>query len=149
MTEATKALLDSNVLIAAVAEKHEHHLPSASLFVDSSRERLFVAAHSYAEAFTTLTRRGAGAGFLWPAIDAWEALGSVAAATTLAGLTPAQTFDTIRNYAQQGNIGARLYDRLIGQVAMIYGVPRIITWNVHHMRALFPTLNVIDPASVE
>ncbi len=46
MTQATKALLDSNVLIAAVAEKHEHHPPSANLFIDKFRERLFVAAHS-------------------------------------------------------------------------------------------------------
>ena len=142
------ALLDSNVLIAAVAEKHEHHAASVSLFKDRSRERFLVAAHSYAEAFTTLTRRGPGAAFRWSATDAWEALGSIATATTLAGLTPAQMFDTVRNYAEQGNIGARLYDRLIGEVAVIYGVPRIITWNVSHMRALFPTLEVIDPALV-
>ncbi len=107
-----------------------------------------VAAHSDAEAFTTLTRQGSGAAFRWSATDTREALGSIATATTLAGLTPAQMFNTVRNDAEQGNIGARLYDRLIGE-AIIYGVPRIITWNVSHMRALFPILEVIDPAMVQ
>lgn len=140
-----KALLDSNVVIAMVAAAHEHHAASASLVRDRNSRHLAVAAHSYAEGFATLTRRSASGLFRWSAEDAWGTLESVAAVTTLVGLTPAQTFDTIRSYAEGAGIGARLYDRLIGQVAVQYGIPRIISWNVGHMRNLFPRLDILSP----
>ena len=74
---------------------------------------------------------------------AWAALESVRAATTLLGLTAPQTFDPIRSCSQAGGVGARLYDRLIGEAALAHGVPAIVTWNVGHMRNLFPTLQVV------
>ena len=141
------ALLDSNVIIAMVAGDHQHHAASAALLPDGHSGRFAVAAHSYAEAFATLTRRSASAVFRWSAEDAWGTLESVAAATALVGLSPAQTFDTVRSYAEDGGIGPRLHDRLIGQVAVQYAIPRIITWNVAHMRDLFPGLDVCDPAA--
>lgn len=147
MMAASDALLDSNVIVAMVAEEHEHHVASAALLPHPSSRRFAVAAHSYAEAYNTLTRRSAGAAFRRPAADVWETLESVAATTTLVGLSPTRTFAAIRSYAQTGGIGARLYDRLIGQVAVRYGIPRIITWNVGHMRDLFPALDVVDPST--
>lgn len=147
MTAIPEALLDSNVIIAMVAEAHEHHAASAALLPIGREGRFAVAAHSYAEAFATLTRRNASAAFRWPAEDAWATLASIAAATRLVGLSPAQTFDAIRAYAEDGGIGARLYDRLIGQFAIHYAIPRIVTWNVGHMRDLFPGLDVVDPAA--
>ncbi len=144
---AAEALLDSNVVIAMVAEAHEHHAASAALLPAGGERRFAVAAHSYAEAYATLTRQGASAVFRWSAADAWGTLESVAAATVLVGLSPAQTFDTVRRYAEDGGIGARLYDRLIGQVAVQYAISRIITWNVRHMRGLFPSLDVRNPAA--
>lgn len=145
MITTPEALLDSNVVIAMVAGEHEHHGPSAALLPDENSRRFAVAAHSYAEAYATLTRRGANAPFHWSAEDCWATLESVAAVTILVGLSPAQTFDTIRGYAHDGGIGPRLYDRLIGQVAVHFAIPRIITWNVGHLRSLFPTLDVRDP----
>lgn len=148
MMALPEALLDSNVVIAMIAEDHEHHAASAALAPDNESKRFAVATHSYAEAFATLTRQSASAAFRWSAEDAWGTLESVAAVTTLVGLTPAQTFDTIRSYAEDGNIGPRLYDRLIGQVAVQYAIPQLITWNVGHMRNLFPVLEILDPAAV-
>lgn len=139
------ALLDSNVIIAALAGDHEHHAPSADLFDASLGPVLGVAAHSYAEAYSTLTRRGPRAPFQFTAEEAWAALESVRAATQLVGLTPAQTFDTVRSYAAGGGIGARLYDRMIGETAVAHGIPAIITWNIGHMRDLFPALTVQTP----
>lgn len=140
-----KALVDSNVIIAAVAEAHEHHAPSLAL-VQASTGDLAVAAHSYAEAFTTLTRRGEHAPFRWPADEAWAALESIAAITRLIGLTPAQTFDAVRSFAAGGGIGARIYDHLIGQAASMAGVASVITWNTGHLRSLFPDLTVETPS---
>ncbi len=141
---AVDALLDSNVVIAMVAEAHEHHAGSLALLVEE-RGRFAVAAHSYAEAYGTLTRRGDRAPFRFTAAEAWAALESVRAATTLIGLTPAQSFDTVRRYAADGGIGARLYDRLIGEVAVVHGIETIVTWNLGHMRALFSEMTVVSP----
>jgi hypothetical protein len=142
---AIDALVDSNVIIAALAGDHEHHDASADLFREERSYVLGVAAHSFAEAYSTLTRRGASAPFRFTAEEAWAALESVRAATQLIGLTPAQTFETVRSYAADGGIGARLYDRMIGEAAIVHAIPTIITWNVGLMRGLFPTVQVDTP----
>ena len=139
-----EALLDSNVLIAMLIEAHEHHGPSLDLVSDGATQ-FAVAAHSYAEAYATLTRRGDRAPFQLSPEEAWAALESVRAVTALVGLTAPRTFEAIRRYAQSGGIGARLYDRLIGEAAVAHGIARIVTWNVGHMRSLFPNLNVETP----
>lgn len=139
------ALLDSNVVVAVVAEQHEHHRASLDLLVGRRSAEFAVAAHSYAEAYNTLTRRGDRAPFRVAPEEAWAALESVRGATALVGLTPAQTFAAIRRYAQGGGVGARLYDLLIGEAALLQGIPAIITWNTGHMRGLFPALTVATP----
>ncbi|WP_428333044.1 type II toxin-antitoxin system VapC family toxin [Novosphingobium sp.] len=139
------ALIDSNVIIAALAGDHDHHVPSADLFGLADTATLAVTAHSYAEAYSTLTRRGAHAPFRFSADEAWAALESLRAITQLVGLTPAQSFETVRSYATAGGIGARLYDRMIGEAAVIHGISTIVTWNVSHMRSLFPTIDVMTP----
>lgn len=141
---AIDALLDSNVIIAMLAEAHEHHAASLALLVED-RGRFAVAAHSYAEAYGTLTRRGDRAPFRFSPAEAWAALESVRAVTMLIGLTPAQSFDTVRRFAAEGGIGARLYDRLIGEVAVVHGIGTIVTWNLGHMRGLFPEVAVVAP----
>ena len=142
------ALLDSNVVIAALVEAHEHHGPSLDLLVSENAARFAVAAHSYAEAYSTLTRRGERAPFQLMPEEAWAALESVRSVTALVGLTPAQTFEATGRYARSGGIGARLYDRLIGEAAVAHGIRRIVTWNVSHMGSLFPDLDVRTPREV-
>ncbi len=142
---AIDALIDSNVLIAMLAEAHEHHGPSLGLLIDGHDAQFAVATHSYAEAYNTLTRRGERAPFQFTPTEAWAALESVRAVTSLIGLTAPQTFDAIRSYAHGGGIGARLYDRLIGEAAVMHAIPRIVTWNVGHLRSLFPKLTIITP----
>lgn len=140
------ALLDTNVIVAAVAEAHEHHAPSLALLAGRQAGSLAVAAHSYAEAYAVLTRPAAAAPFRWPAEDAWAALESVASVTRLVGLTHGQMFDAVRDYASNGGMGSRLYDRLIGEAAVQNGIGCIVTWNMKHMSGLFGNLVVIDPA---
>jgi predicted nucleic acid-binding protein len=137
------ALLDSNVVIACVAEAHEHHVSSLAVVTELEPGSFAIAAHSLAEAYATLTR--AGAPFRFTAEEAGSALESLRAVASLVGLTPSQTFDTIRRYAANGGVGSRLYDALIGQVAVVHRIPVIVTWNVRHMSPLFPRLIVATP----
>lgn len=142
------ALLDSNVVIALLIEAHEHHAASLALIEQEGDLGFAVSAHSYAEVYSTLTRRGDRAPFELSSEDAWAALESVRAVTQLVGLSASQTFETVRDYAQGGGIGARLYDRLIGETAIVHAIPMIITWNIGHMRGLFPHLKVATPAEL-
>lgn len=128
-----------------LVEAHEHHGPSLDLMLGPAAERFGVAAHSYAEAYATLTRQGEHAPFQFTPVEAWAALESIRAVTALVGLTAPQTFEAIRDYARTGGIGARLYDRLIGEAAVAHGISQIVTWNVGHMRSLFPNLSVETP----
>ena len=139
------ALLDSNVLVAAAESAHPHHRPSEALFAGSAPRRFAVAGHSLAETYVTLTRPTA---YGWPPEEARAAVASFAADVVLVGLTPAQTLDAVISYASSSGIGARLYDRLIGEAAVRAGLRRIVTWNVGHMRSLFPALDVLTPADV-
>ncbi len=140
------ALLDSNVLIAIVAQAHQHHALSVSLLNRFRSARFAGAAHSFAEAYNTLTKDGPRAPFMEPAQSAWAAISRLRPLVAVLGLTPAQTFDAIGSYAQRGGIGPRLYDRLIGEVAVTHGIATIITWNIGHMRGLFPRLTITTPA---
>jgi predicted nucleic acid-binding protein len=137
------ALLDSNVVIACVAEAHEHHAPSLALVTEHDPRRLAIAAHSFAEAYATLTRTGGP--FRFTADEARSALESLRVVASLVGLTPSQTFDTVRRYSADGGVGSRLYDALIGQAAVVHRIPMIVTWNVRHMSPLFPELTVTTP----
>jgi predicted nucleic acid-binding protein len=141
-------LVDTNVIVAAVAEAHAHHAPSLALFAEDPPYTLAVAAHCYAEAFTTLTRRGEHAPFHWPPGEAWAALESVAAATRLAGLSPAQTLEAVRDFAAAGHVGARVYDHLIAHAAQKAGAKVLVTWNVGHFRNAIAGLEVWTPTMV-
>jgi predicted nucleic acid-binding protein len=136
------ALLDSNVIVACLAQAHEQHTASAALVNQCDAGTFAVAAHSFAEAYATLTRN---IPFGFTADEARAGLESVRAFTDLVGLTPSQTFDTVRRYAAAGGIGARLYDALIGQVAVAHGIPAIVTWNTRHVAGLFSNLTVVTP----
>ena len=144
MTVAT-ALLDSNVVIAILAEAHEHHVASLALVTAGTGAVHAIAAHSYAEAYNTLTRRGDHGPFRFNPNEAWAALESLRAISKLVGLTPSQTFDVVRSFAGKGGVGPRLYDALIGQAAIVHDIACIVTWNTQHMRGLFPSLNVLTP----
>lgn len=143
-----EALLDSNVVIASLWLGHPHHNASVRLFEPDASVRIVISSHSYAEAFSILTRRSGPVSIGLSPAAAWTALEGVASRSRLIGLSAAQTFATIRAYAETGGIGPRLYDRLIGEAAVLHGIPLIVTWNVGHMRGLFPALEVLTPADV-
>ena len=56
-----------------------------------------------------------------------------------------ETLEALSRFAAIGGAGARLYDYLIGHVAVVASAGRIVTWNVRHLRPLFPTLEVLTP----
>lgn len=128
-----------------MVKAHEHHATSLALLTRPTGARFAVSAHSYAEAYSTLTRRSDRAPFAFTAGEAWASLASLRAVTGLIGLTPAQTFEATSRYAAAGGTGPRLHDALIGETAVLHGIPGIVTWNTGHMRGLLPNLDVLTP----
>ena len=141
-----KALLDTTILIAATIDTHPEHEAAFSLIQSAAPDELAIPAHACCEAYARLTSRAGPAPLAVGPGDALAALDSIVGATTLVGLTPAQTVETLRDYARSAGIGARLYDRLIGEAALLYAIPAIITLNVRHFSSLFPNLRVCTPA---
>jgi predicted nucleic acid-binding protein len=143
---AADALLDSNIVVVLIASRHQHHEPSRALFELNPRQSFAIAAHSFAEAYVTLTRSGRAGLFEFQSREAWAALDRLRSRITLVGLTAAQNLDALRSYAESGGIGARFYDAMIGQTAVMHAIPTIMTWNTPHMRGLFPALDIATPA---
>lgn len=59
-----------------------------------------------------------------------------------------QQIEAIRRFAELGGVGARVYDYLIGQVAVVHTIPLIVTWNVKHFTLLFPMLRIATPQTI-
>ncbi|NML10307.1 hypothetical protein HHL08_09115 [Sphingobium sp. AR-3-1] len=104
------ALLDSNLLIAMLAEAHDHHALSPDLPIGERRSEYAVAAYSHAEACSTLNQRVKRAQYRFTAEEVWAALESVRAVTVLIGLKLAQPFDAVRAFVQ-GDRSPRSGDR--------------------------------------
>ena len=139
-------LIDTNVLVAAAVRQHPHHTPSLRLLEHG--RALSVVSHSVTETYNTLTRRSFGRGYAYAPGLAIAALETVLVGIEQLALTADETLVAIRRFAGVGGVGPRLYDALIGEVARVNGFETIATWNVGHMRALFPDLRVATPAEL-
>lgn len=137
-------LIDSNVIVAELIRDHEHHIEAALFFSAAPLPPILVAAHSYAEAFVTMTRRGGGMPYAYDPARVIAGLAEIRSITKLVAMTAEQTIDAVERFADIG-IGARLYDYLIGRTGLLHGAAAIVTFNTGHMRALFPQVAVHTP----
>ena len=137
-------LFDSNVLIAYFDKSHQHNEPSRAVIAALDYGDILVSAHSMSEVFNKLTRGGT-TNPLAPDVIALV-VGDFAARVIVRALTADQTLLAITEFARLGGRGPRVYDYLIGKVAVHHDASTIVTWNVRDMAPLFPTLTVITPA---
>lgn len=125
-----KSFFDSNVLVAAVLESHEHHERSFPLFSAAHRSSAFCGAHNLAEVYATLTR--------YPGKDRLSAeqgllaLEMIQDRLTIVALDIPEYIAAIHKFATMGIIGAGLYDGLIATCALKVRVDVLYTWNTAH-----------------
>ncbi len=136
---------DSNVLIAALVEKHEHHARCRVRLEKLKGGLASCSAHSLAESFNTLTshRRGYG-------LDPGEAAGilnDVASSFKLVTLSQREVLRTIEDTALLGLAGAIIYDALIVACARKVDARRIYAMNVKYFRQVAPdlTAHIVEP----
>jgi predicted nucleic acid-binding protein len=134
-----KALLDTSTLIAAMLPDHPHHahaLPWLSRGKDGAFD-LYCSAHSLAEAYAVLTRLPRN-----PPISPAEALRliqeNVINHAQVAALSADEYAALVASLAQNGILGAAVYDAVIARVAEISSVDFLVTFNVIDFQRVWP-----------
>ena len=136
------ALVDTNLLVALAVESHKFHADAGSLFAFTSD--FVIAAHSLAELYNTLTRP---AMYDWPAAEALRLVEQLSARFDVRTLTASQYLGGLARFAALGGVGPRVYDFMIGQVAVVHRIDTIVTSNVRDFAPLFPLLKIITPSA--
>ncbi|HXU32145.1 MAG TPA: PIN domain-containing protein [Thermoanaerobaculia bacterium] len=134
-----KVFFDTSTLVAALIESHESH-EQAYPWLDralAGEIEAFVAAHSLAELFATLTRIPTR-----PRISPGLALRmlreNVLPAFRPIALSADEFVSTLEKLANLECSGGVVYDGLIAAAAARVGVDRLLTLNVGHFRRVWP-----------
>lgn len=145
-----RGLIDSNVLVAASTSGHQHHEGSSKLLLEGGKPGEYATAgHCLAEFYSTVTRPvGRGGSAMAPG-RAYDALMAYRMNIEVLVLSLDEQLNAIRRFATRGGTGPLIYDLLIGEVATVFGISTIVTWNVRHFAPLFPALRVCTPADFD
>jgi predicted nucleic acid-binding protein len=136
-----KAYFDTTILVAASVADHSHHNQAidALELSQSGKIESYVSGHSLYEVYAVLTRRP-----FHPAVYPSEALKilqeNILPYFKLVTITPQMYIETIRECADRGWIGGRIYDAIHLGCARESDCERIYTFNVRHFQQLAPDL---------
>jgi predicted nucleic acid-binding protein len=128
-----KIFLDTNVLVAACVEEHEHHERALPLMESVLEHRAdgFVSAHSLLEAYAVLTRLPRS-----PRIMPVQATAlveeNILKHFKVVALTSQEYGALVRAVGRDGAIGGQVYDLLHLECARKSGAERIYTFNPQH-----------------
>ncbi len=136
-----KIYFDTTIFVAASVEDHPQHSQSVAALALAQDAKIegFVSGHGLAEAYAVLTRTP-----FQPAIypsEAWKMLWEdVVPYFQLVTISPQMYIETIRECADRGWIGGRIYDAIHLRCARESDCERIYTFNVRHFQQLAPDL---------
>jgi len=127
-------LCDTSVLFAASDTAHERHEPSLALVATATPSTAFVAAHSLAELYGTLT--AAPSPKVRRVMDVLEAVEHVAGAFTPVSLDVEEYLAVIRTVAASEARSGQVYDALILKCAEQAEVDTVYTWDIGHFQRI-------------
>jgi predicted nucleic acid-binding protein len=136
-----KVYFDTAVLVAASVAGHPHHSQALVAFQSVREKKIsgYISGHGLSEVYAVLTRTPF-APPVFPA-EAWKILDeNVLPSFEIIAITPQMYKETIRDCAERGWIGGRIYDALHLRCARESGCNRIYTFNVRHFQQLAPDL---------
>jgi predicted nucleic acid-binding protein len=128
----TSFLVDANCMVAAVSGWHEHR-QQASEEIDRRRNRgeeLVLAAHSFIEAYSVLTRLPPPKRL--PPSRALELLEANFTPVMLVTLDASEYRDLLRAASTHGIVGGRIYDAIIAECALKANAAVLLTFNATH-----------------
>ena|SRR5579859_2986312 len=136
-----RVYFDTAVLVAASVAGHPHHSQSA-LALESAMKKRFaghVSGHGLSEVYAVLTRTPFSPA-IYPA-EAWKLVqANILPYFEIVTITPQMYRETIRECAENGWMGGRVYDALHLRCARKSDCERILTFNVRHFQQLAPDL---------
>ena len=127
-------LCDTAVLFAASDAAHRHHAASLKLVAGARPAHAFVAAHSLAELYATLSATPAPR--MRRVEQVLEAVEQAARVFTLVTLPKGDYLWVLRHLAAMGARSGMVYDALILKCAERAGVEIVYTWNMAHFRRI-------------
>jgi predicted nucleic acid-binding protein len=136
-----RAYFDTTILVAASVEGHLHHNQAiaALKLAQSGKMKNYTSGHGLSEAYSVLTRTPFRPA-VYPA-EAWKILHeNILPYFQLVTITPQMYIETIRECADRGWIGGRVYDAIHLRCAREADCERIYTFNVRHFQQLAPDL---------
>jgi predicted nucleic acid-binding protein len=132
-----KIFFDTNVLIAAFIEEHEHHaraLPALESVHEKSAQGV-VSAHTLLELYATLTRLPRS-----PRVQPRQAMAliddNILKSFTIISLSAKEYGELVLRLGKQGTIGGQAYDALHIACAEKSGADRIYTFNARHFQSI-------------
>lgn len=136
-----RVLLDTNVLVAALVQKHARHA-SAILWLEAGKNRkitMVVSSHTLAELYSFLTTNK-GNNFDEPLAPTSAAtlIHSGLAVAEIVDLSKDDYYQIIRQMANLGLSGGIVYDAIIVKAARKAAVDRLVTNNVKHFVRVWP-----------
>ena len=136
-----KLFLDTNVIVSACLQEHEHHERALRVLqsIHSGRHEGFISAHTLFEAFSTLTRLPR-APRINPAQAAALLQENVFGSFTVVALTANDCAELLLRLGRSGIGGGQVYDAIHLRCAEKIGATRIYTFNVQHFAGLMPHL---------
>ena len=123
-------LCDTTVLFAASDAAHRHHGPSLELVARARRSSSFVAAHSLAELYATLS--GIPSPRMRRLGQVLEAVEQASRMFTVVTLEADDYLWVLRQVAGAEARSGQVYDALILKCAERAAVETVYTWNVAH-----------------
>lgn len=139
-------LLDSDVLVAGVLERHPHHARAKPWLQRAAAGEVdaVVAAHSLAQVYRVLTTYAIG-----PRIAPGDAADmierDIVARCRVRAIDSRGHLKCIRALSRRGIAGGAVYDGLIAEVGRAARVDKIVTFNVADFRRVAPDMDVVAP----
>ncbi len=127
-------LCDTTVLFAASEAAHRHHRRSLALVATATPSNAFVAAHSLAELYATLSATPTPK--MRRVDQVLEAVEHVATAFAPVTLDVGDYLWVLRHVAGVEARSGRIYDALILKCAERAKVEAVYTWNIGHFKRI-------------
>lgn len=132
-------LCDTTVLFAASDAAHQHHQRSLAVVATATPSGAFVAAHSLAELYATLTATPAPR--MRRVDQVLQAVEQAARAFTPVNLTLDDYLWVVRHAAAVGARSGQVYDGLVLKCAERAQAELVYTWNTaHFQRVAWPEM---------
>jgi predicted nucleic acid-binding protein len=134
-----KEFFDTSVLVASFWGNHNHHLLSLRRFAAAEKKNSACGLHSIAEVYAVMTALP-----VRPPIPPEQVLlfiKEIQARLTLVSLTLEEYWSAIRQAADRGISGGRVYDSLLLSCAAKSKAQHIYTWNLKHFQAIAPSMS--------